>query len=99
MSALAAMSKEGLGEDAAVATQLLHALRARVDASIDDPNPNPTPNSNPNPNPNPNPTPTPTPTPTPNQVAQRPWDAVLVETYIARVLAQSHHPLPQAAEP
>ena len=30
------------------------------------------------------------------QVAQRPWDAVLVENYIARVLAQSHHPLPQA---
>ena len=35
VSALAAMSREGLGEDAAVATLLLHALRARVDAEID----------------------------------------------------------------
>ena len=36
VSALAAMSKEGLGEDAAVATQLLRALRARIDAEIDE---------------------------------------------------------------
>ena len=34
VSVLAAMSREGLGEDAAVATQLLQALRARVDAEI-----------------------------------------------------------------
>ena len=34
VSALAAMSREGLGEDAAVATQLLLALRARVDSEI-----------------------------------------------------------------